>query len=63
MGTAEAYRRANDRVAVAMITRFQNLFLKNLRALRDLRRYSVVINNPKNVNFGDKQVIVGGDAG
>lgn len=46
-----------------MITRFQNLFLKNLRALRDLRRYSVVINNPKNVNFGDKQVIVGGDAG
>jgi hypothetical protein len=46
--------------AVSMITRFENLFLKNLRALRDLRRYSVVINNPKNVNFGDKQIIAGG---
>ncbi len=38
--------------------RFQNQFIKLVRALRDLRRYSasVTINNPRQVNIGSQQV-------
>jgi hypothetical protein len=41
-----------------MIVRFSNLYLKHLRALRDLRRYAVTINNPGQVNIGEKQINV-----
>lgn len=41
-----------------MIERFHRLFLRTLRALRDLRRWNVNvnINNPGQVNIGQKQV-------
>jgi hypothetical protein len=47
--------------AMAMADRFNRLFLRTLRQMRDLRRYSVpvTINNPKQVNIaadGGQQV-------
>lgn len=49
--------------AMQMMDRFNRLFLRTLRQLRDLRRYSapVTINNPKQVNIasdGGKQINV-----
>lgn len=51
-----------------MMDRFNRLFLRTLRQLRDLRRYSVpvTINNPQQVNIaadGGQQVNVAGEAG
>ncbi len=46
---------------VKMTDRFNRIFMRTLRQLRDLRRYSVTINNPKQVNIatdGGKQVNV-----
>ena len=44
--------------AVAMADRFNRLFLRTMRQLRDLRRYvpPVVINNPTQVNIANQQV-------
>ncbi len=44
-----------------MVFRFQNQFVKLLRALRDLRRHapSLVIQNAGQVNVGQQQVNVG----
>ena len=45
--------------AAAMVDRWNRMFLRCLRQLRDLRRYSpVVINNPAQVNVGQQQVNV-----
>jgi len=49
--------------AMAMADRFNRLYLRTLRQMRDLRRYSVpvTINNPKQVNIaadGGQQVNV-----
>ncbi len=55
--------RVSDQVAIdnaaAMVDRFNRLFLRTLRQLRDLRRYApaMVINNPSQVNIGSQQVI------
>ena len=40
-----------------MADRFQRMYMRTLRALRDLRRYSskIMINNPAQVNIGEKQ--------
>lgn len=52
--TAEAIAEASG-----MVDRFNRVFLRTLRQLRDLRRYSpVVINNPGQVNVGGQQVNV-----
>lgn len=50
--------------AAAMLDRFQKMFFRTLRQLRDWRRYSppVTINNPKQVNIGE-QVNVATDGG
>lgn len=46
--------------AAAMVDRWNRMFLRCLRQLRDLRRYSaVVINNPAQVNLANQQVNVG----
>ena len=49
--------------AVQMADRWNRIFMRTLRQLRDLRRYSVVtINNPTQVNIaneGGKQVNIG----
>lgn len=37
--------------AVKMADRFNRIFMRTLRQLRDLRRYTVTINNPKQVNI------------
>ncbi len=44
--------------AAAMVDRFNRLFLRTLRQLRDLRRYEqqIVINSPRQVNIGQQQV-------
>jgi hypothetical protein len=44
--------------AAAMVDRFNRLFLRTLRQIRDLRRYSpsLVINNPSQVNIANQQV-------
>ena len=44
--------------AMVMADRFNRLFLRTLRQMRDLRRYSVTINNPAqvNINEGGQQV-------
>lgn len=44
--------------AAAMVDRFNRLFLRTLRQLRDLRRYGqqIVINSPGQVNIGQQQV-------
>jgi hypothetical protein len=49
--------------AMQMMDRYNRLFLRTLRQLRDLRRYSkpITINNPKQVNIaaeGGKRVNV-----
>jgi hypothetical protein len=46
--------------AAAMVDRFNKMFLRTLRALRDLRRYSptVVVQNAGQVNVGRQQVNV-----
>lgn len=45
--------------AAQMADRFNRLMIRTLRALRDLRRYSVTINGPAQVNIGQQQVNVG----
>ena len=43
--------------ASAMVDRFNKLFLRTLRALRDLRRYGpVIVQNPQQVNIGTQQL-------
>ena len=43
--------------AAGMVDRFNRLFLRTLRSLRDLHRYGpVVVNNPAQVNIGHQQV-------
>ena len=44
--------------AAAMVDRFNKIFLRTLRAFRDLRRYSpaVVVQNAGQVNVGGQQV-------
>jgi hypothetical protein len=45
--------------AAAMMDRFNRIFLRTLRALRDLRRYSpatVVVQNAGQVNVGSQQL-------
>jgi hypothetical protein len=51
--------------AAAMVDRFNKMFLRTLRALRDLRRYSptVVVQNAEQVNVGREQVNVKCDTG
>ena len=51
--------------AGAMVDRFNRLFLRTLRALRDLRRYNVgvVIGRAGQVNIGDRQVNIEGAGG
>jgi hypothetical protein len=46
--------------ATAMVDRYNKMFIRTLRALRDLRRYapSVVIQNAGQVNVGSQQVNV-----
>lgn len=45
--------------AAAMIDRFNKMFLRCVRSLRDLRRYPVTVNAPGGqVNIGDKQINV-----
>ena len=51
--TAEAIQEA-----VVMVDRFNRMFLRCLRQLRDLRRYNVVIQGAGQVNIGEKQVNV-----
>ena len=48
--------------AAEMADRFNRIFLRNLRALRDLRRYagSVVVQNAGQVNVGGQQVNLSG---
>ena len=48
--------------AMAMGDRFNRIFLRTLRALRDLRRYAptVVVQNAGQVNVGGQQVNVAG---
>ncbi len=47
-----------------MVDRFNRLFLRTLRQLRDLRRYTpaIVINNPRQVNIANQQVNTTGNA-
>jgi hypothetical protein len=49
--------------AAAMVDRFNRLFLRTLRSLRDLRRYGqqITINSPTQVNIGGQQVNVAGE--
>jgi hypothetical protein len=48
--------------AMTLIERFNRMYLRTLRALRDLRRYStsIQINNPGQVNIGEKQINIEG---
>ena len=43
-----------------MVDRFNRIFLRTLRALRDLRKHSpaLIVQNAGQVNVGDKQVNV-----
>ena len=47
--------------SAAMADRFHRIFMRTLRALRDLRRYSplVIVQNAGQVNVGGQQVNVG----
>ena len=47
--------------SAAMADRFHRMFMRTLRALRDLRRYSpaVIVQNAGQVNVGGQQVNVG----
>ncbi len=49
--------------AAAMADRFNRIFLRSIRALRDLRRYSatVIVQNAGNVNVAEQQVNVGNE--
>jgi hypothetical protein len=49
--------------AAAMVDRFNRLFLRTLRQIRDLRRYTppMVINNPGQVNIASQQVNTSGN--
>jgi hypothetical protein len=51
--------------AAAMVDRFNKIFLRTLRALRDLRRYAatVVVQNAGQVNVGGQQVNVAAERG
>jgi hypothetical protein len=53
--------------AAGMCDRFNRIFMRTLRGLRDLRRYSptVIVQNAEQVNVGQQQVNVanGADAG
>lgn len=42
--------------AVMMVDRFQRMFLRTQRALRDLRRHSITIDRVDQLNVGDQQV-------
>ena len=44
--------------ALKMADRFQRMYMRTLRALRDLRRYSpkIMIHNQGQVNIGEQQV-------
>ena len=46
-----------------MVDRFNRLFLRTLRALRDLRRYapSVTVQHAAQVNIGGQQVNMAGE--
>ena len=48
--------------AAAMMDRFNKIFLRSLRALRDLRRYCrlVIVQNARQVNVGGQHVNVAG---
>lgn len=48
--------------AAAMLDRFNRLFIRSLRALRDLRRYPVIVQNAEHVNIDDRQlnIVIGG---
>src|SRR5437016_788194 len=50
--------------AMEMVDRWNRIFLRNLRALRDLRRYAPAVNivNAGQVNIGDQQVNVANSA-
>lgn len=43
--------------AAAMADRWNRIMIRTLRALRDLRRYTVVINNPAQVNVAGQQIV------
>ncbi|MGA2255555.1 MAG: hypothetical protein ABSG53_12900 [Thermoguttaceae bacterium] len=45
-------------LAAAMVDRWNRMFLRTLRQLRDLRRYTVVIQSAEQVNIGQQQVNV-----
>ena len=44
--------------AAAMVDRFNRIFMRSLRQLRDLRRYTVVVQSAEQVNIGQQQVNV-----
>ena len=44
--------------AAGMLDRFNRMFMRTLRQLRDLRRYTVVIQSADQVNIGQQQVNV-----
>jgi hypothetical protein len=44
--------------AAGMVDRFNRMFMRTLRQLRDLRRYTVVIQSADQVNIGQQQVNV-----
>ncbi len=46
--------------AAGMIDRFDRMFMRALRQLRDLRRYTVVVQHAGQVNVGEQQVNLGG---
>lgn len=58
-------QRVTEREAVgdasAHMDRWHRIFIRTLRQLRDLRRYSVVIQNAEQVNIGEKQINIAGD--
>lgn len=56
------YRGVMEDRALQTADRFQRMFLRSLRALRDLRRYSphITIHNRGQVNIGEQQVNVQG---
>lgn len=45
--------------AAEMADRWNRITIRTLRALRDLRRYTVVVNGAQQVNIGGQQVIAG----
>ena len=54
LSTFEAVNRAAD-----MIDKFQRMFLRTLRALQNMRRVPVIVQNAGQVNVGQQQVNVG----